>query len=177
MIYGGAGNDYIDGGYGNDKLRGVAGNDTISGDVGADTLIGGTGDDALNDGAISDDLFGDDGDDFLNGGFGHDRLLGGNDADKFYHAGVIGHGTDWVQDYNAAAGDVLVIGDPLATIDDFYVQAAYTANAGLADVRELFIVYEPSNTVLWALVDGELQGRVNIQIGNQVYGLLDGGAG
>ena len=60
--------------------------------------------------AFSDLVFGGDGDDFVNGGFGSDRVNGGDGADRFYHVGVAGHGSDWVQDFESAEGDRLVYG-------------------------------------------------------------------
>lgn len=128
VIFGGDGNDTIEGGYGNDELRGDAGNDSVSGGYGADTVIGGDGNDVLSGGTYGDVVFGSTGDDFINGGFGFDRLNGGAGADKFYHLGVSGHGSDWIQDYKAADGDVLMFGGPNTTqASDFLVQRANTA--------------------------------------------------
>ena len=70
------------------------------------TVIGGVGDDVLTGSALSDEIFGGDGNDFVNGGFGHDRVNGGDDGDRFFHIGVADHGSDWIQDYDAAEGDV-----------------------------------------------------------------------
>ncbi|WP_456389596.1 CARDB domain-containing protein [Profundibacter sp.] len=120
-MYGGNGNDSIYGGYGNDELRGDAGDDTISGGPGADRVIGGTGNDILTGGSFGDEIFGGDGDDFINGGFGHDRVNGGADGDKFYHHGIADHGSDWIQDYNAAEGDVLMWGGHDSTASDFLI--------------------------------------------------------
>ncbi|MYM56842.1 S8 family serine peptidase [Thalassovita mangrovi] len=171
VIYGGNGNDSADGGYGNDELRGDSGNDTLIGGYGADTLIGGDGDDVLTGQAWSDMLFGGDGNDFINGGFGNDRVNGGAGADRFYHHGVEGHGLDWVQDYDAAEGDVLVFGGA-ATRDQFQVNFADTANAGEAGVAEAFVIYRPTGQVLWALVDGEAQEHISLRVGGIEYDLL-----
>jgi Ca2+-binding RTX toxin-like protein len=54
MIFGGAGNDTIDGGNNNDYLHGGAGTDVITGGSGNDMLIGGKGNDTLTGGAGSD---------------------------------------------------------------------------------------------------------------------------
>ena len=172
VIYGGDGNDYLDGGYGNDELRGDAGNDTLEGGFGADTVIGGTGNDVLTGAAWGDLLYGGDGNDFINGGFGYDRVNGGAGADKFYHLGVAGHGSDWIQDYNSAAGDVLMFGGGAAAPDDFLVQRAFTPNAGQAGVREIFVTQVSTGNLLWALVDGDAQAQINIQIQGQVFDLL-----
>lgn len=174
LVFGGDGNDSIDGGFGNDRLNGGNGDDTVMGGAGSDTLIGNSGDDVLSGGAGSDLIFGGDGFDFINGGFGNDRLNGGADGDQFFHLGVAGHGTDWVRDFDAAEGDVLFYGGGAgaATADDFLVQFAQTAGAGDAAVAEAFITHAPSGNILWALVDGEGQDSINIQIGNDVFDLL-----
>jgi len=172
VIYGGDGNDNIDGGYGNDELRGDAGNDTIAGGFGADTVIGGAGDDVLTGSAFGDVIFGGDGDDFVNGGFGHDRVNGGAGADKFYHLGIANHGSDWIQDYNSAEGDVLLWGGVAATAANFQINTAYTANAGADEVYESFVIYRPTGQIIWALVDGGAQAEINIQIGGDVFDLL-----
>jgi len=171
VIYGGNGNDQIDGGYGNDELRGDNGNDTITGASGVDTIIGGAGDDVLTGQTWSDVILGGDGFDFINGGFGHDRVNGGADADQFYHLGVEGHGSDWVQDFSDAEGDRLVFGGS-ASLSDFQVNFTETANAGAAGVQEAFVIYKPSQQILWALVDGAAQEHIDIVIGGQQFDLL-----
>jgi Ca2+-binding RTX toxin-like protein len=172
VIYGGDGNDTAYGGAGNDELRGDAGSDLLFGDTGADTLIGGTGNDTLEGGALGDVLFGGAGDDFLNGGFGFDRLNGGAGADTFFHLGIRDHGSDWIQDYNAAERDVLQFGQPGATRAQFQINIANTPNAGAADVAEAFVIYRPTGQIIWALVDGMGQDSINLRIGGQVFDLL-----
>ncbi|MDO6485155.1 calcium-binding protein [Shimia thalassica] len=177
VIYGGAGNDLIDGGYGNDELRGDAGNDTIAGGFGADTVIGGTGNDTLTGSAFADQIFGGDGDDFVNGGFGHDLLNGGSGADRFYHIGIFDHGSDWVQDYSAAEGDILHFGNSSATRSQFQVNTTHTATAagersGEDSVEEAFVIYRPTEQIIWALVDGGGESSINLQIGGEVFDLL-----
>lgn len=171
VIYGGDGNDSIDGGYGNDELRGDAGTDVLTGGFGADTVIGGTGDDMLTAQAWGDLLFGGAGDDFINGGFGYDMVNGGTGADRFFHLGVAGHGSDWIQDYDAGEGDVLVYGGS-ASLGQFQVNFATTDNAGEAGIEEAFVIYRPTGQILWALVDGGGQDSLNIQIGGDQYDLL-----
>ncbi len=171
VIYGGAGNDSIDGGYGNDELRGDAGDDTIAGGFGGDTIIGGTGDDVLSSGALGDIIFGGDGDDYINGGFGHDRLNGGAGADEFFHLGIFDHGSDWVQDYNADDGDVLVFGNANATRDQFQINTTETANAGADGIEEAFVIYRPTGQIMWALIDGGGQDEINLRIGGDIFDL------
>ncbi|SPF81808.1 beta strand repeat-containing protein [Pseudoprimorskyibacter insulae] len=171
IVYGGNGNDSIDGGYGNDELRGDAGDDSIEGGYGVDTVIGGDGNDVLTGSAWSDLIFGGNGNDFINGGFGFDRVNGGAGADKFFHTGNAGHGSDWIQDYDAAQGDVLFYG-AAATKSDFLVQRATTASAGADTVQEVFITHKTTGVLLWALVDGDAQTSLNVQAAGQVFDLL-----
>ncbi len=173
VIYGGDGNDIIDGGGGNDELRGDAGNDIVTGGFGVDVLIGGAGNDVLAGGAWSDVLYGGDGFDFVNGGYGNDRLRGGGGADRFYHAGVAGHGSDWIQDYDNTEGDVLLWGgDAGATADDFQVNTAHVTGAGSGSVDEAFVTYRPTGQILWVLVDGAGEDHINLRIDGTDYDLL-----
>lgn len=174
VIYAGDGDDTADAGAGNDLVFGQDGNDTIAGGAGADELQGQDGDDVITGSAFSDLVFGGEGDDFVNGGFGFDRINGGTGADKFFHAGAAGHGSDWVQDYSSAQGDVLMFGGA-ASASDFVVRFAHTASAtgersGNDDVQEAFVNYR--GQTLWALVDGGGQDRINLQIGGDTFDLL-----
>ncbi|WP_406648764.1 Calx-beta domain-containing protein [Aliisedimentitalea scapharcae] len=177
VIYAGAGDDSIDAGAGNDQVFGQAGNDTIAGGAGVDDLQGQDGDDVITGSAFSDLVFGGAGNDFVNGGFGHDRINGGTGADKFFHVGIADHGSDWVQDYVAADGDVLLWGGGAATASNFQVNLAHTANAagersGNDGVQEAFVIYKPTEQIIWALVDGGGQSSINIQIGGDTFDLL-----
>ena len=172
IVYGGTGHDVIDGGFGNDELRGDEGNDTLTGGSGVDTVLGGAGDDVLTGQAWSDVLMGGDGADFINGGFGHDRVNGGTGADQFYHLGVEGHGSDWIQDFSDAEGDVLVYGGGSATAADFQVNFTETASAGAAGVQEAFVIYRPTGQILWALVDGGAQDQIMMRLGGAEIDLL-----
>ncbi len=172
VLYGGEGRDSLDGGWGNDQLSGGTGNDTLAGDFGADTLIGNEDNDLISGGAGSDLMFGNSGNDTLNGGFGYDRMNGGTGADSFFHLGVADHGSDWVQDYSAADGDVLSVGIAGAQRSQFQVNLATTAGAGSAAVAEAFVIYKPTGQILWALVDGAGQAQINLQIGGQAFDLL-----
>ena len=172
LIYGGAGDDDINGGHGNDLLYGQDGNDTIQGGFGADVISGQGGNDVITGGPLSDLIFGNDGDDFVNGGFGFDRVNGGAGADTFFHLGVRDHGSDWIQDYDAREGDVLLFGDARALASDFRVSYANTDSAGAAGVAEAFVIYRPTGQIIWALVDGAGQDALLLQIGSEVHDLL-----
>ena len=172
VIYGGDGNDNIDAGHGNDLVYGGAGDDTLAGGFGADELIGQGGNDQLSGAALSDLIFGGDGIDFINGGFGYARLNGAAGADRFYHLGIFDHGSDWIQDYNATEGDLLVWGGPNTAVTNFQINYANTANAGDNTVEEAFIIYRSTGQIIWALVDGAAQPEINIRIGAATYDLL-----
>ncbi len=172
LIYGGDGNDRAEGGSGNDALNGGAGHDTLSGGLGSDTLAGNSGNDLLSGMGGADLIYGNGGNDTLNGGYGYDRLNGGDGADLFFHQGVAGHGSDWVQDYDAAEGDLLATGLAGATAGQFQVNLATTPGAGAAEVAEAFVVYRPTGQILFALVDGAGQAGINLQIGAQVFDIL-----
>ncbi|WP_419900133.1 hypothetical protein [Roseomonas sp. USHLN139] len=105
-LNGGAGDDLLDGGIGNDQLRGEDGNDTLNGGSGTDVLDGGAGDDILNGG---DDA------DLITGGAGADTIDGGAGGDMLN----IGFGNDIVA--GGADGDtfVIVAGGGTTTITDF----------------------------------------------------------
>jgi Ca2+-binding RTX toxin-like protein len=171
VIYGGAGNDSIEAGHGNDLVFGGDGNDSIEGGFGADEITGQGGDDLLAGSAFADLIFGGDGSDFINGGFGSDRVNGGAGADRFYHLGIAGHGSDWIQDFSSAEGDRLVHGGA-GFRSQFQVNLAATPNAGADGVQEAFVIYRPTGQILWALVDGGGQEAINLQIGGQVFDLL-----
>lgn len=93
LMFGGAGNDYIDGRAGNDSLFGGAGNDTVLGGGGDDTAEGGAGNDSLDGGSGNDLLYSGTGNDSIAGGIGNDTIhaeagddtiSGGTGADLIY---------------------------------------------------------------------------------------------
>ncbi|ETX08866.1 calcium-binding protein [Candidatus Entotheonella palauensis] len=96
LIYGGAGNDTLEGGTGDDVicggpghdvLRGHSGNDEIHGDDGNDTINGGSGDDHLDGWAGNDTVYGGAGDDWLHGDDGTDHVDGASGYDECYDFG------------------------------------------------------------------------------------------
>jgi Ca2+-binding RTX toxin-like protein len=95
-LFGGAGNDTLIGGAGNDMLFGQSGNDTLLGAGGFDFLFGGTENDTLTGGDADDQVFGEGGNDRMiwnpgddtdlnEGGAGNDtvEVNGGNGAEAF----------------------------------------------------------------------------------------------
>jgi uncharacterized delta-60 repeat protein len=81
-IIGTAGNETLNGGIYNDRLRGLGGDDTLNGNSGDDLLEGGAGVDTLNGGRGNDFLRGEAGNDILDGGSGRDILIGGAGTDR-----------------------------------------------------------------------------------------------
>jgi Ca2+-binding RTX toxin-like protein len=93
VIYGGSGNDRMQGGGGDDTIYGDRGNDrvfagsgddVVQGGVGNDQIFGGAGLDQLFGEAGQDGLFGEGDDDQLFGGTGPDRLHGGAGNDELF---------------------------------------------------------------------------------------------
>lgn len=87
IVDGGAGDDFIQGGFEQDILIGNAGNDIIFGDRRVDLILGGSGDDQLLGGPGRDNIFGQAGNDRLNGGPGDDTLYGMDGSDDLAGAG------------------------------------------------------------------------------------------
>lgn len=81
-IYGYYGDDVVLAGSGNDHVEGHQGNDVLLGEDGSDQLLGGEGNDVVRGGADNDELYGGDGADTLFGEDGMDALFGqvGDDA-------------------------------------------------------------------------------------------------
>jgi Ca2+-binding RTX toxin-like protein len=96
------GDNVLGGNAFHNSLVGHGGDDAIYGYNGNDTLIGSEGDDTLEGGAGVDALI---------GGTGRDVLNGGSDADHFvfYYGDLANNegGADEIEDFNAAAGDVI----------------------------------------------------------------------
>jgi Ca2+-binding RTX toxin-like protein len=83
VVHGGAGADSIDGGNGKNVLYAGAGNATLIGGSGHDELHGGAGNDLLQAGSGTEFLYGGAGDDKLIAGAGTDELHGGGGDDTF----------------------------------------------------------------------------------------------
>ncbi|MBE2278525.1 MAG: hypothetical protein IAE87_19790 [Rhodobacteraceae bacterium] len=181
-IFAREGNDWVDAGHGQDEVHGGEGNDTIDGGIGHDTIVGNAGNDQLNGAGGADAFFGGPGNDFMNGGWGNDRLNGGAGADSFFHHTAYQHGTDWIQDYNAAEGDVLaVFAENSVSHSNFRVTFANTPGAGDPEIAEAFVTYtlprtapwdDPWSYVILVLVDGEAQDQINLMIRGTVVDLL-----
>ncbi|KUR71576.1 hypothetical protein AQZ52_08110 [Novosphingobium fuchskuhlense] len=84
MMRGGAGDDTITGGDGDNTLMGESGRDVITGSAGDDRLLGGTEVDNLTGGAGNDILDGGSGADVMAGGAGNDTYLVDDTGDLVY---------------------------------------------------------------------------------------------
>lgn len=87
-IFGGAGDDQIEGDGEDDRLFGGSGADTIKGERNEDLLVGGDGGDDLIGGGGADTLRGGNGADSLRGNSDDDLLVGGNGADTLRGGGA-----------------------------------------------------------------------------------------
>ena len=106
-IYGGDGDDTLNGAGEYDFITGGDGNDTINGgDDTGDLLLGDAGDDTINGGAGNDDIYGGTGADIMNGGADSDFYYGVETVDQIIEAAETG---SWdtvyaAQDWTAGAG-------------------------------------------------------------------------
>ena len=112
ILDGGAGDDTLIGGGGQNVLLGDTGDDSLVGNANDDELHGGDGNDTLRGLAGSDRLYGDKGNDDLDGGAGSDFQFGGDDIDKiFAGSGQLG---DVI--YGGEGNDELLGGDGIDII-------------------------------------------------------------
>jgi hypothetical protein len=91
--------------------------------------------------------------------------------------GILDHGSDFIQDYNAAEGDRLLFGVAGATRSQFQINtndavAPDGEKAGDDNVQEAFVIYRPTGQIMWALIDGAGQSEINLQLGSDVFDLL-----
>ncbi len=124
VIYGGLGNDLIDGRGGDDSLYGEAGNDTLIGGAGADLIDGGTGDDTLVVGSG----------DTATGGDGNDTFL--------LDTANLGGGTITIDgsETGEPTGDTLDLGGLLDWEDVTYTNTDPGALAGTATLTDGTVV-------------------------------------
>jgi Ca2+-binding RTX toxin-like protein len=156
QLFGGGGNDTIDGGSAGDQLFGQAGDDALFGHGGMDFLFGGTENDLLVGGAGDDQLYGESGDDRLvwNDGDGSDLFEGG--------AGI-----DTAEVNGGAAGE----------------QFALTANGERVRIDRLdpaapaFIDAGTTETLVMNLGGGDDRFSATGNVGALVQLTVDGGAG
>lgn len=135
-VSGGAGDDEILTGAGDDVVTGGPGHDRIFSGDGADVVLGGDGDDAIDGGAGLDTIAGGDGDDELFAGADLDLVSGGDGADRFFFAPV--SDVDVVTDFDAAEGDLidLTLFGSFASGDEAYAAGADVAGDAVWDLGD-----------------------------------------
>lgn len=100
VLFGGAGDDELEGGLGHQVLLGGSGNDTIDGNQGADDQFGGSGNDTI----IWDPG---DGSDLADGGFGFDTMLfNGSDLAEIFRAVQSDNGVTFTRNLGTIVMDV-----------------------------------------------------------------------
>jgi len=112
-LSGGLGDDVLDAGFGADVLHGGQGDDTLQGGANGDRLYGDAGDDALFGEDHGDHLYGGEGDDMLDGGAGDDALFGMFGQDTL----IGGAGADVLK---GGASDDVLIGNDDTTRDELH---------------------------------------------------------
>jgi VCBS repeat-containing protein len=153
IIYGGAGNDTLNGTGKGDNIYGGSGNDTIKGNDGDDTIYGGSGSDTIN---------ANNGNDTIIGGFGSDSLTGSNGDDRFVYLSVA--------DSNAAQFDVI---SDFRSGSDRIDLAALGALAFLALTSTSTSV--PAHTIAWIYDSAANETIVYVNPTDQTLSIGDSG--
>jgi len=153
IVYGGAGNDTLNGTGKGDAIYGGSGNDTIKGNDGDDTIYGGSGSDTIN---------ANNGNDIIIGGFGSDLLTGSNGDDRFVYLSVA--------DSNAAQFDVI---SDFKSGSDRIDLAALGALAFLALTSTSTSV--PAHTVAWIYDSAANETIVYVNPTDQTLSIGDSG--
>ena len=124
------------GNSGNEYIQGGSGNNTINAGDGNNIVRGGAGDDSLSAGSGSDMLYGEDGDDTLIGGSGSDVLVGGPGDDTMQGGDM---GENFVEVFVWNLGDQGSLGSTaIDTILNFVTTAARnTAGGDVLNLRDL----------------------------------------
>jgi len=166
ILNGGSLEDTLNGGAQNDTLRGGAGDDVLLGDEGNDMLAGGLDDDTLNGGIGFDQLYGNAGDDTLSGDSNNDRLAGGAGDDIL----IGGSGADLLS--GGAGADVFLfavashIGNAPNTRDRI---ADFQSGVDKIDLSSI----QAGQTFIGAAAFSSVAGQVR-SAGNVVQGDLNG---
>ena len=151
-IYGGIGDDKLNGGSATDYIYGEVGNDTINGGAAGDYLYGGDGIDTVNGNGGVDSVYGDAGDDVVSGGGGIDYLHGGAGNDMLY--GDDGLSLSIV-DGEAAGGDNLFGEDGNDTLNGGYGDDTLHGGNGndylFAQEGNDHLFGEAGNDTLWGM--------------------------
>lgn len=179
LIFGGSGDDVLEGRGGNDELVAAAGDDRVEGQGGDDNLDGGEGNDAVLGGAGDDVMHGRDGDDALSGGRGVDDLYGGAGQDRMsggagadlFHFTLGGTSADAlladrIADFSQAQHDVIDLSaydaDPRTRPVDAFAFVGDAAFSGA--VGELRFEFSGRDTLVSGDTDGDKVADFAIQL-------------
>jgi Ca2+-binding RTX toxin-like protein len=141
-LLGGAGNDYLVGGQGQNDIEGGAGNDVLKGGADRDFLVGGSGDDVLYGNGTGDDF------ELMDGG--KDTAFGGPGDDVFNLSATSfnaqdyidgGPGQDTISFFETVTDKVLLSGANLVSIEtiDLSPGAFYTDDSLVAAGKRLWV--------------------------------------
>lgn len=167
LLFGGDGDDRIDGQGGDDKISGDAGDDSIMGGNGNDTILGGAGNDWILAGKGKDVVDGGDGDDRIEGFEGSDTLTGGRGADQFEYS---------AEDF--VPGTAIIAGWPVA-VDRFEMDTITDFDVSGGDVIDLAALFFTASTFSGTPADAIAQGYIYFGMsasGTTVNVDLNGGA-
>jgi len=133
VVDGGAGNDAITTGAGDDRIDGGTGDDVINGGEGRNDVFGNSGNDTIGGGSGVNVVYGGDGDDVIRAGTGTNYLEGGAGADTIHGGGAsdiitAGAGNDRVIVGSGASTVYAGAGDD--TIDNAGAKATVYAEVG-----------------------------------------------
>ncbi|HVH49017.1 MAG TPA: calcium-binding protein, partial [Sphingomicrobium sp.] len=144
ILYGGAGNDIMNGADlyakadGADRLYGEAGNDDIKGGAGNDLLSGGSGNDYLDGGADND---------YLDGGTGADTFVCGSGNDTY----IIDNSNDVLRFEYADSGTDTVRSSVTWRLGEYQENLSLTGTAAISgignDVRNMLRGNDGANTL------------------------------
>jgi VCBS repeat-containing protein len=141
---------------GADTVYGGDGDDVVNGGADTDLLDGGNGIDTMNGGEGADTLYGRNGNDVLDGGRGADTLYGGNDADTFVFSTALGGGNIDTVGFSVIENDVIQLDVDIFTAIGLGTLAANAfaigAAATTADHR---IIYDAATGALYYDADGD----------------------
>jgi VCBS repeat-containing protein len=172
IIYGGAGNDTLNGTGKSDIIYAGSGNDTVKGNDGDDTIYGGSGSDTIN---------ANNGNDTIVGGFGADHLTGSNGDDRFVYLSVADSNAaqfDTISDFKSGSDriDLAALG-ALAILALTSTSTSVPAHtiAWLYDsaTNQTIVYVNPTDQTLSignsGLLEIHLQGIVTIQASDFIY--------
>jgi len=148
-LYGGGGDDVINGNNGNDTIYGGSGNDQLNGNNHVDTLYGGSGNDTVQGSGDPDTI---------TGGYGADTLTGGSGNDTFRYLSNLDTG-DTITDF--AAGDKINLA---AFAPSSFV--GLLASAGAVGANEVGYMSNGGVTTIYVDTDGVAGADLEIYLSN-----------